>query len=198
MMGWAAAVLVFWFVMAITPGPNNVLLASSGLSFGMRRTIPQAFGIQAGVGVQILVVGAGLGALFVAQPLLQIGLKVFGSLYVLWLAWHTWRSSTLGEQGILKPIGPLAAAGFQFVNPKTWATSIACVSAFAAAGDDYLWQLGALALLAVLAGFPCNVIWAGFGVGLGRWLAQGGTMTVASRVLAIILAATVVVFWLPH
>lgn len=198
MITWSLSVLAFWFVMAITPGPNNVLLASSGLRFGMRRTIPQALGIQAGVGLQIVLVGAGLGALFTAQPVLQIILKVLGSLYVLWLAWHVWTSSSIGEGDAANPIGLFAAAGFQFVNPKTWVTSIACVSAFAIPGEGYYWQLGALALLAVIAGLPCNVLWAGFGVGLGAWLARGGTMTVVNRVLAVVLAATVIVFWLPH
>ncbi len=32
-------------VMSITPGPNNLLLASSGVNFGLRRTLPMLFGI---------------------------------------------------------------------------------------------------------------------------------------------------------
>ncbi|MCJ9712195.1 LysE family translocator, partial [Bordetella hinzii] len=31
---------LFALVSSITPGPNNVMLASSGLTFGFRRTVP--------------------------------------------------------------------------------------------------------------------------------------------------------------
>jgi threonine/homoserine/homoserine lactone efflux protein len=39
--------------MSITPGPNNLLLASSGVNFGLRRTLPMVFGISVGCAVQL-------------------------------------------------------------------------------------------------------------------------------------------------
>ncbi len=35
-------------VMSITPGPNNLLLATSGVNFGLRRTLPMISGILLG------------------------------------------------------------------------------------------------------------------------------------------------------
>ncbi|CAK9886982.1 MAG: hypothetical protein XXXJIFNMEKO3_03432 [Candidatus Erwinia impunctatus] len=35
-------------VMSITPGPNNLLLATSGVHFGLRRTLPMMLGIVTG------------------------------------------------------------------------------------------------------------------------------------------------------
>ena len=49
------------FVMSITPGPNNVMLTTSGANFGFRRTVPHMLGISAGCAVQLVAVCAGLG-----------------------------------------------------------------------------------------------------------------------------------------
>ncbi|WCU08029.1 LysE family translocator [Pseudomonas aeruginosa] len=80
------ALIVYAFVMSITPGPNNVMLMSSGLLFGLGRTWPHLLGIPAGVMVQLGITGVGLGAVFALEPRLQVALKVVGSLYLLWLA----------------------------------------------------------------------------------------------------------------
>jgi len=36
----APPLVIFLFVMSITPGPNNLMLLSSGARFGLRRTLP--------------------------------------------------------------------------------------------------------------------------------------------------------------
>lgn len=77
------ALIVYAFVMSITPGPNNVMLMSSGLIFGLRRTLPHLLGVPVGVVTQICITGAGLGALFAFEPRLQLVLKIAGSLYLL-------------------------------------------------------------------------------------------------------------------
>ncbi len=43
-------------VMSITPGPNNLLLASSGVNFGLRRTLPMLLGICVGCAVQLAII----------------------------------------------------------------------------------------------------------------------------------------------
>lgn len=47
------AVLLFSLVMAFTPGPNNMMLASSGATYGIRRTLPHLFGVSVGFPVMI-------------------------------------------------------------------------------------------------------------------------------------------------
>lgn len=183
--------------MAITPGPNNVLLANSGLRFGLRRTAPLVMGIQAGVFVQNLVVAAGLGALFISQPWLQLVLKIIGSAYVLWLAWHSLRAAGASDEEAVAPIGFLAAAAFQFANPKSWLGSIASATAFLPAGEFDPVRVVAIALVAALVGTPCNIVWTLFGVGLKRLLARPQALMVVNRVLAALLACTIVLFWFP-
>ena len=55
------ALVIFAFVMSVTPGPNNVMLLTSGVNYGFRRSIPHMLGITIGFSFMILVVGLGLG-----------------------------------------------------------------------------------------------------------------------------------------
>ncbi|MFC0681264.1 LysE family translocator [Lysobacter korlensis] len=192
-----AAAAGYWSVMAITPGPNNVLLADSGLRFGLRNTVPLILGVQTGVLVQNLLVGAGLGAVFVAHPAVQVGLKVAGTLYVLWMVWRSWSSSGLAERSSDRPVGFVAAAAFQLVNPKSWLASTASVSAFLHADRVDLAMIVLLALVAMLVGTPCNVLWAVLGLTLKRLLSTPRALVAVNRMLAALLAMTAGLFWLP-
>ena len=68
----------YCFLMSSTPGPNNVMLTASGANFGFRGTLPHILGINFGGAVQTFATCAGLGALFVAWPVLHSVLRVAG------------------------------------------------------------------------------------------------------------------------
>ena len=51
-------------VLAITPGPNNAMVASSGANFGYRRSVPHILGVSVGFAFMLLCVGLFLGKLF--------------------------------------------------------------------------------------------------------------------------------------
>ena len=53
----------FAFVTSITPGPNNIMLMTSGANFGFRRTIPHMLGVGIGFCLMIVLVGFGLAAI---------------------------------------------------------------------------------------------------------------------------------------
>src|SRR5690606_16168956 len=63
---------VFAFVSSITPGPNNIMLTSSGLLFGFARTVPHMLGITFGFGTLLAVCAAGIGALIMAVPAIHV------------------------------------------------------------------------------------------------------------------------------
>jgi threonine/homoserine/homoserine lactone efflux protein len=129
--------ITYTVVMTITPGPNNILLLSSGLNFDLRRTGWHMAGILSGVLLQICVTGAGLGALFALVPELQILLKLTGSLYMLWLARRLWFTGTLHAAPANRSIRYGEALAFQFMNPKTWIMATTVIAVFVPAGDAY-------------------------------------------------------------
>src|SRR5438046_4190037 len=80
------AFVMFATVMFFTPGPNNIMLLSSGLTYGFRRTIPHIAGITIGFAFMVGAVGLGLGAVFLAYPILESILKYAGAAYLIYLA----------------------------------------------------------------------------------------------------------------
>ena len=55
------ALVIFAFVMSVTPGPNNVMLLASGVNYGFQRSLPHMLGITVGFSFMIVVVGLALG-----------------------------------------------------------------------------------------------------------------------------------------
>ena len=81
------AVLFFAFSTTITPGPNNIMMLSSGVNYGVKASLPHFFGICFGFPLMVLLVGLGFGLIFTTLPWLHTVIKVIGVVYLLWLAW---------------------------------------------------------------------------------------------------------------
>src|SRR3954454_10727911 len=80
------AYAAFAFVMAFTPGPNNIMLLSSGVSYGFRRTVPHIMGVSFGFAFMVGPVGFGLATVFINYPVLQQVLKYLDAAYLIYLA----------------------------------------------------------------------------------------------------------------
>ena len=73
------SIAAFALTATITPGPNNVLLLSSGLTFGYKKTLPHVFGVFIGFGLMVLLVGLGIGIVFEKFPIVLQILKIYKS-----------------------------------------------------------------------------------------------------------------------
>ncbi|VFS45641.1 cysteine/O-acetylserine exporter [Budvicia aquatica] len=67
-LGWFLSMLMFLWIAAVTPGPNNMLLTSSTANFGFIRTLPLMLGIMIGMQLLLLLVAAGVGSIIIAYP----------------------------------------------------------------------------------------------------------------------------------
>jgi threonine/homoserine/homoserine lactone efflux protein len=123
----------YCFLMSSTPGPNNVMLTASGANFGYRGTLPHILGINVGGAVQTFATCLGLGALFMAWPVLHSVLRVAGALYLLFLAWKL-TGGVMGEAQASRPLTWREGALFQAINPKSWMKAVTLASVFMPAG----------------------------------------------------------------
>lgn len=181
------ALLLFAFATSGTPGPNNLMLMASGVNFGFRRSQAHMAGIVLGFGVMIALVGLGLAGLFTAWPPAILLLQVASVAYMLWLAWRIAHAAPPGE-GVApagRPLGFLQAAGFQWVNPKAWATALSAIAIYAPGRDLPMVLLVAAAF--VLVGGPCTAVWTALGVGLRQWLADPRRLRVFNLAMAGLL-----------
>ena len=185
------ALFAFAAVSSVTPGPNNIMLMTSGVNFGFRRTIPHMLGIELGFGILLLAVGLGLGALIHAVPGLQLAMKVASAAYLLWLAWKIAFSKASGEPaaGAEKPITFLQAAMFQWVNPKAWAMALVAMGAYVSADAPFLSML-VVTIAFLIVGIPTATIWTGFGIGLRQFLADPKRLRLFNLAMGLALVAT--------
>jgi threonine/homoserine/homoserine lactone efflux protein len=182
-------------VAAVTPGPNNVVLWGIGLRYGYRAAIPYLLGIPLGVGTMVLAAAAGLGVLIATVPALGIGLKVVGSVYLLYLAWQVVGLADVKEADVASAPGFGESVAFQFVNVKAWFFVLSAVAAFRPAGVDLV--VGALLMAAVVmvTVLPCAGLWAVGGDALSRFTRSVSVRRAVNLALAVVLVGMVVLIW---
>ncbi len=184
------AATVFALVMTFTPGPNNVMLMSSGLTFGYRRTLPLVFGVFLGFGLMVFLVGIGLGAIFQWYPILLTILKYVGAAYMIWLAWMIGKSGGVEDNGkTSRPFTFLEGAAFQWVNVKGWIAAVTAISAYAGI-SSFPWNVILLALIFTVAGAGSSSTWAFFGSALRRVLKDSLHVKLFNFVMAVLLIAS--------
>lgn len=178
-----------------TPGPNNMLLTSSGTRFGYRPTLKLLLGIMLGLQALMLLTALGLGQLFLHWPALQWGLKMAGSGYLLWLAWQIASAPPPGAEEERLGMGWHQGALFQFLNPKSWLMAISAISGFTLAGEQY-WPSAALVLAVFLFfGLLTGHVWALFGIHVRRWLRTDTDWRRFNRLMALLTAGSVAMIW---
>ncbi len=185
------AFIVFASVMYFTPGPNNVMLLSSGLTYGFRRTLPHIAGITVGVAFMIGAVGLGLGTIFIAWPVLQTILKYAGIAYLLYLAAAIATSGpvTSSQDNRRGPMTFWGAAMFQWINVKGWVMVIGTITAYAAIAS-FPWNIVIQVAIGLLLGVLACSIWALFGSALRPVLTSPRTVRAFNIVMALLLLAS--------
>ena len=165
------SLLSFSISMAITPGPNNVMVTASGVNFGYKRTLPHIFGIVLGFPIMIILLGLGLGSLFTSFPVIHHILKYVGGAYLLYLAYKIATFSGFDSKGISnKPFTFWQAVIFQWVNPKAWMIAIGAIATFTSVGRDVFLQVLLIAVVFCIVCFPCVSFWTFLGTNIRRLL----------------------------
>jgi threonine/homoserine/homoserine lactone efflux protein len=185
------ALLLFSAVMSFTPGPNNIMLAASGVNFGFARTVPHMIGVTLGFIVLLIACGAGLGLVFAAVPELQLALKVAGAAYMLWLAFKVATAHRATEvRAPARPFTFLQAAAFQWINPKGLVAALSAIAVYVRPGhahSDFPVMLAVLTVCTVGA----VATWTGFGVALRRLLRDPVHARIFNGAMALLLVASI-------
>ena len=186
------ALISFYFVMYVTPGPNNAMVLTSGLKFGFSKTIPHMTGITIGHVTQLVLVCFGLGKVFQIFPNLQDILKVICAIYLLYLGYKIIGSFSKIKQDDSRPLKFYEAAFFQIVNPKAWT-----ISSMAASG--FLPKDGNLIFSTIFIGFVALIIcpisispWAAFGSAIKNLVKNNKIKVLIEYFLAFLLLITAI------
>jgi threonine/homoserine/homoserine lactone efflux protein len=186
-----AAMTAFCFVSGVTPGPNNLMLMTSGVNFGFRRTLPHLVGVVIGFSLMVALIGFGLDAIFSRFPTLLPTMRYLGAAYMLWLAWKIAGAGPVrdGERRGA-PLGFLGAVAFQWINPKGWVMAVSALTAYAVV-DDYARNVAIVAIAYLLIGLPSSGAWALLGSSMRRALADPRVARPFNWTMAALLAASI-------
>lgn len=180
--------LIFAFVSSITPGPNNIMLMTSGATWGFARSVPHLLGVALGFVAMAAVMGLGLAELVAAAPRLQAVLKAVAAVYLVFLAWRiaTAAAPVPGRRSRSRPLTFTEAAAFQWINPKAWAMALTALAAYVPPEGG----LGATLTVAAVFGLvnlPSVAIWVGLGTQLRRWLERPSRRRAFNAAMAALL-----------
>ena len=180
------ALAAFALATSITPGPNNLMLMTSGANFGLRRTLPHMTGVALGFVILAVAVGLGLGQALQAWPAGLLGLKAASVVYMLWLAWK-FATAAPPEPGQAagRPMTFLQAAAFQWVNPKAWAMALTAVTVYAP-GQTPAAVIATAAIFGIV-NLPSVGLWALAGTALSRVLSSPSRLRAFNVTMAALL-----------
>lgn len=185
------ALLTFAFVGLITPGPNNIMLVSSGTNFGIKRSIPHLLGVAIGFSLMILVVGFGIFKLFELYPFIQSILKVLCVGYLIYLSIKIMRMApNLDASRRSRPMSFFQAVMFQWVNPKGWTLALTAITLYGGArGVSEILFISSC--FGVLNLFTCFV-WVSFGVQIKKLLKNDNAAKTFNIIMGLMLLSTLV------
>ena len=186
------ALISFYFVMYVTPGPNNAMVLASGIKFGFLKTIPHMSGITIGHVLQIIVVCLGLGKIFQIFPEIQNILKIICALYLLYLGYKIIGSFSKIKNDGSRPLKFYEASLFQLVNPKAWTISTMVASGFLPKDERLIISILFISITALII-CPLSIsVWAAFGSGIRNLVKNNKKKAFVEYFLALLLLTTAI------
>ncbi len=186
------ALVSFYFVMYVTPGPNNAMVLTSGLKFGFIKSIPHMSGITIGHILQLILVCLGLGKIFQIFPSLQNILKIVCSIYLLYLGYKIIGSFSKIKEDDSRPLKFYEAALFQIVNPKAWTISSMAASSFLPKDGNLIVSIFFIASIALVI-CPLSISpWAAFGSAIRNLVKNNKIKALIEYFLAFLLLVTAI------
>ena len=101
-----------------SPGPNNILLLSTASRYGVRKNIPFMAGIWTGAFLIMSLCGLLGQTLITVIPGIQPFMKLIGTVYLLYLAWNTYKRQPPNAAAEQKLPTYLMGFSLQLVNAK--------------------------------------------------------------------------------
>lgn len=165
-------------VIAATPGPNMLLVMTTSVKHGLRRSLATMAGLMTGLCVMLAFSAAGLGAVLAAAPALFGALRLLGAVYLAYLGASLWRAPHAEAPAAAPlPRGGLYRQGLlvSLSNPKAILFAAAFLPQFLDAGKPRGPQFAALVGLFAVIEVSCYLAYALGGRHASRWLARPRT-----------------------
>jgi threonine/homoserine/homoserine lactone efflux protein len=180
--------ILFLAVMSFTPGPNTILALDSGQKIGLQRSLPYNAGIGVGTSI-IFIIIAMIGELFVRNPQVIWFLKIIGTVYLLYLAYHVVIAQGVSDSQA-RSADFKTGVLLQFANPKVYLYMLTGITGFTVLQDMPVIKW----LLMVGMGVAGTLLWTAAGASLKRF--YNAHFRVVNLIVAVLLILSAVDLWL--
>ncbi|WP_394128387.1 homoserine/homoserine lactone efflux protein [Vibrio hepatarius] len=183
---WLAYVVTA-IVFSLAPGSGTVNSISNGLSYGTRRSLAAIAGLQVGLAIHIMLVGAGIGALVAQSAFAFSVIKWVGAAYLIWLGIQKWRdhsSIATAEAGAhLSSMNLMRKAILiNLTNPKSIVFLVALFPQFIDPAKDQLTQLMVLGVTTVVIDAVVMLGYTSLASQMGRFIRSDKIMSKINKV----------------
>ena len=187
--------VIYAFVTAITPGPNNYLLFSHGKAFGMNDSRKLMLGIITGFFTMACIAGYGVAEIITNNQTFGLILKIVGSIWLLYLGFVL--SKLNSEIKIEKPVKLtfIQAYLMQFINPKAWIVAISGAGAFMPHLGSIHLNVFVLAISFNIVGLPCMLVWIKFGDLISKLIKSEKSSRILGYTLFALMMVSIVMIW---
>jgi threonine/homoserine/homoserine lactone efflux protein len=182
------AMCTFSFAMSISPGPVNMVIVSSGVTNGVRKTMPFVSGATIGFTLLLAFIGFGFIQILSAYPLFLKYLTVAGSLFIIYVGYKI--ATATGELNVEleKRKIPGFFEGFllQWLNSKAWIAAVSGVSLFSSADSVLITFIFCYFVLC----YACLAFWAIMGQKAAILLNTNTRLQAFNRLMGFLLIVT--------
>ncbi|NVJ56776.1 MAG: homoserine/homoserine lactone efflux protein [Vibrionaceae bacterium] len=181
------AYLVTAVVFSLAPGSGTVNSISNGLSYGTRKSLAAIAGLQIGLSIHIILVGAGIGALVAQSALAFSIIKWVGAAYLVWLGIQKWRDrgslSTASTDDSLSGLTLMKnAVLINLTNPKSIVFLVALFPQFIDPTQNQVTQLLVLGVTTVAIDAMVMLGYTSLASQMGRFIRSEKVMSKINKV----------------
>jgi len=199
-------VISFFFAslaLTIAPGPDVMYVLSTSIAKGKNYGISAAIGLSSGLLFHTTLLAFGISAIIIKSPMLFKGIKIFGALYLLWLAYSVFKSEAsfqLKSQKITidKPWKNIfKGLLMNILNPKVMLFFLALFPTFinSKAGNIKL-QVYTLGIISFVQAFTVFCLYAVLAASLTKFLRESTTFNLILKWLQIVVFVILAVLML--
>lgn len=183
---WLAYVVTA-IVFSLAPGSGTVNSISNGISYGTRKSLAAIAGLQVGLAIHIVLVGAGIGALVAKSALAFSVIKWVGVAYLIWLGIQKWRDTSsvaASAESDNRSAWNLmrSAVLINLTNPKSIVFLVALFPQFIDPRGDQVTQLAVLGVTTVVIDAMVMLGYTSLASQMGRFIRSDRIMAKINKV----------------
>lgn len=179
------SMFAFAFVLSISPGPVNIMILSSSLNYGFKKTFSFISGATIGFTMLLIIISFGFEKLLVKSSMLVSSIEILGSLFIIYMGYKIIVSNSFDLNND-KPMKYLRFhEGFllQWLNPKAWFASISGVTMYATSEKNMYFFI----ILYFIVCYLCLSFWGVIGNRISIFFNSGLKLKVFNVLMGAIL-----------